>query len=144
MKSRTGRIVTLTIVVAAAAVGFVFAGNLGSEEEKRKKQAPATGRGTTTNTTPESVPEPRPKTIVVRDAKPVGGVPSITAEQGERVRFVVRSDVSDGIHVHGYDIEKHVDAGGSVSFNFPAKIGGVFEVELEDRGVQIASLRVEP
>ena len=144
MKSRTGRIVTLTIVVAAAAVGFVFAGNLGSEEEKRKKQAPATGRGTTTNTTPESVPEPRPKTIAVRDAKPVGGVRSITAEQGERVRFVVRSDVSDGIHVHGYDIEKHVDAGGSVSFNFLGRIGGVFEVELEDRGVQIASLRVEP
>jgi hypothetical protein len=94
--------------------------------------------------TPEAAPEPRPKTIVVSDAKPVGGVRSITAEQGDRVQFVVRSDVSDGIHVHGYDIEKHVDAGGSVSFNFPARIGGVFEVELEDRGVQVASLKVEP
>ena len=69
---------------------------------------------------------------------------SITVKQGDSLRFAVQSDVADGIHVHGYDIEKPVGAGGLVTFAFPAKIGGVFEVELEDRGVQIASLKVEP
>jgi len=46
--------------------------------------------------------------------------------------------------VHGYDIPKDVKAGGSVSFNFPADLEGVFEVELESRKEQIAELRVNP
>jgi hypothetical protein len=56
----------------------------------------------------------------------------------------VNSDVADEIHVHGYDFKKNVEKGGSVSFSFPAKIEGVFEVELEDAGEQIAELRVRP
>ena len=35
-------------------------------------------------------------------------------------------------------------AGGTVSFDFPAEIEGIFEVELEGRGEQIAELRVNP
>ena len=50
----------------------------------------------------------------------------------------------DEIHVHGYDFMKDVEAGGKVSFSFPAKIDGEFEVELEDRGEQIAKLVVNP
>ena len=46
--------------------------------------------------------------------------------------------------MHGYDIAKDVPAGGSVRFGFPAKLEGVFEVELEDREEQIAELRVSP
>jgi hypothetical protein len=46
--------------------------------------------------------------------------------------------------VHGYDIPKDVEAGGQVSFSFPAKLEGVFEVELESRKEQIAELRVNP
>ena len=36
------------------------------------------------------------------------------------VRFAVASDVADEIHVHGYDFQKDVAAGGTVTFNFPA------------------------
>jgi len=57
---------------------------------------------------------------------------------------VVRSDVADEIHVHGYDKKEDVPAGGSVRFSFPADIEGVFEVELEDRAEQIGELRVNP
>jgi hypothetical protein len=46
--------------------------------------------------------------------------------------------------VHGYDFHKNVPAGGSVDFKFPAKIDGVFVIELESRGEQIAELRVNP
>jgi hypothetical protein len=54
----------------------------------------------------------------------------------------VVSDVSDEIHVHGYNFHKDVKKGGSVSFDFPAKIDGIFVIELESRGEQIASLQV--
>jgi hypothetical protein len=86
----------------------------------------------------------KPLTIVVKNGKPVGGIQQLTSNEGERVRFKVDSDVSDEIHVHGYDIMKDVEAGGSVSFDFPATIEGVFEAELEDRKEQILELTVNP
>jgi len=82
--------------------------------------------------------------IVVEHGKPVGGIKDLTYNAGERVRFEVRSDVSDEIHVHGYDLMKDVEAGGSVEFDFPATIEGVFEAELEGRGEEIAELTVNP
>jgi hypothetical protein len=83
-------------------------------------------------------------TIVIENGKPAGGIADLTYNKGERVRFKVDSDVSDEIHVHGYDIMKDVEAGGSVSFDFPATIEGVFEAELEDRKEQILELTVNP
>ena len=83
-------------------------------------------------------------TIVVKNGKPVGGVAQLTYNDGEQVRFKVESDVSDEVHMHGYDIMKDVKAGGSVSFDFPATIEGVFEAELEGRKEQILELTVNP
>jgi len=82
--------------------------------------------------------------IVVKHGKPVGGIRDLTYNEGERIRFVVKSDVSDEVHVHGYDIMKDVEAGGSVSFDFPATLEGVFEAELEGRKEQIIQLTVNP
>jgi hypothetical protein len=82
--------------------------------------------------------------LTVKNAKPVGGVKRLEYTSGERVRFRVHSDVADEVHIHGYDRSKDVEAGGSVSFDFPAKLEGVFEIELESRKEQIAELRVKP
>jgi hypothetical protein len=81
---------------------------------------------------------------VVESGKPVGGIRELAYEKGDRIRFKVASDVADEVHVHGYDLAKDVDAGGTVSFDFPANIEGVFEAELESRKEQIAELRVNP
>lgn len=83
-------------------------------------------------------------TITVRHGRPVGGVADITVHSGDPVKLRVRSDVADEIHVHGYNLMKDVPAGGSVRFSFPAKIEGIFTIELENRGEQIAKLTVEP
>lgn len=82
--------------------------------------------------------------IQIHGGKPVGGVQTIPAKKGDRVRFTITSDVSDEIHVHGYNLHKQVAAGGTVSFDFPASIDGIFIVELEHRSEQIASLEVQP
>ena len=84
------------------------------------------------------------QTIVVKNGKPVGGIRQLTYNEGEQVLFKVDSDVSDEVHMHGYDIMKDVKAGGSVSFDFPATIEGVFEAELEGRKEQILELTVNP
>ena len=82
--------------------------------------------------------------VIVQHGKPFGGIKKITVSKGRQVRFVVKSDVSDEIHVHGYDFHKNVKGGGTVSFSFPAKMDGEFEIELEGRKQQIANLVVNP
>jgi cytoskeletal protein RodZ len=104
---------------------------------------------TSTATTPATTSTPTaagPATpvVVVSGGKPDGGVKKLTFAKGDTAAFTVRSDVADEVHVHGYDLMKDVKAGGSVTFRFKAKIDGIFEVELEDAGVQIASLKVTP
>lgn len=48
---------------------------------------------------------------------------------GDHVHIRVTSDHADEVHVHGYDIEKEVSAGGTVTIDFTADVPGQFEVE---------------
>jgi hypothetical protein len=129
----------LTLVAAAAAVligGFLIANNSGDDGNDK----PAT-----TATTPnEFPPPPTVPTIRVVNAKPVGGITKLKFKKGDQIRFRVVSDTADEIHVHGYDLMKDVDAGGSISYAFKATIEGKFEIELEGHKQQIAELTVEP
>jgi len=123
MNSNTGRALVGGGIVVVAIVLLIVLKNGGSDTS-------ATTKGVTT--------------IVVKNGKPVGGIQQLTYNKGEQVRFKVDSDVSDEVHMHGYDIMKDVTAGGSVSFDFPATIEGVFEAELEGRKEQILELTVNP
>lgn len=83
-------------------------------------------------------------TIVVRNGEPVGGIQELEYSAGEQIRFRVSSDAAEEIHVHGYDLMKDVPAGGTVEFDFPAELEGIYEAELEGLGVQIIELRINP
>jgi ABC-type glycerol-3-phosphate transport system substrate-binding protein len=80
--------------------------------------------------------------VSVVGAQPEGGIVRATLAKNDKVVLVVSSDVADEIHVHGYDLMKDVAAGGTARIMFVADVPGRFEVELEDRGVQIADLTV--
>jgi heme/copper-type cytochrome/quinol oxidase subunit 2 len=145
MNSNTTRVVAGIVIVVIAVVLFVVLKDDGkSSSEKVDTATDPAGSTTTTNSKSDAGAEPEITTIVIKDGKPVGGIADLTYDEGEQVRFKVDSDVSDEIHVHGYDIMKDVEAGGSVSFDFPASIEGIFEAELEDRGEQILELTVNP
>jgi hypothetical protein len=141
MRSNTVRVVLGIAVVAVAVVLLIVL--------KDDSDDKGSGGGTTTTeqansgssaqTGKSAIPN-----IAVKNGKPVGGIAELTYSEGEQVRFRVDSDISEEIHVHGYDIAKDVEAGGSVLFDFPATIEGLFEVELEHLGQQIAELRVNP
>ncbi len=81
--------------------------------------------------------------VQVKGGKPVGVIQRATAKKGQQVAIVVHSDVADEVHVHGYDLHKNVDAGGTVRIQFKADIAGVFEAELERRKLQIVELTVK-
>jgi hypothetical protein len=94
--------------------------------------------------TPQAAAPAVPTIVIGEDGRPVGGVAEISVEAGERIRFQVSSPVADEVHVHGYNVEKEVPAGGTATFDFPADIEGLFEVELHHGEEQIAELRVNP
>src|SRR3954465_12883383 len=82
-----------------------------------------------------------PATIEVKDAKPVGGVKTITYKKGATIDLTIKSDTADEVHFHGYDVHKDLDAGGSVNFTMPATIDGQFIVELEDHKQTLANVK---
>ncbi len=71
-----------------------------------------------------------------------GGASRTPVQLGRKVRLVVSSDVADEVHVHGYDLKAEVPAHGVGTVEFVADQSGVFEVELESRGAQLAQLEV--
>ena len=143
MSQRT-RLGVIAAAVAVAVAGFVIASSGGEKSKRKRPLNPPPPSAATTGARPAKPKPPPTPEIVVRNGKPAGGVKTIRVAKGERVRFTVRSDVADEVHVHGYDLTKDVAAGGSVAFAFRAKIDGKFEVELEQRAEPIASLEVEP
>jgi hypothetical protein len=78
---------------------------------------------------------------------PVGGVKTLTYGKGDRVELRVNlAKPEEEIHVHGYEIEKPAERS-PVTFSFPAKLDGEFEVEvhrLDGTEAPIAELHVNP
>jgi archaellin len=135
--SRSGRIALVALVVAAAVAAFVIirpggGDDNGSNSKKKAASGPSKQGAVATR-------------IAIRGGKPVGGIHRISATKGDRIKLVVTSsDTKSEVHVHGYNILKDLAPGKPVTFSFPAKIEGVFEVELEDTKTQIAKLSVRP
>jgi len=121
--SRNQRVVVLGLAVLVLVVAAVVIGTGGSSN---------------------STKDAGPTTVVVQDAKPVGGVKDVTFKKGGTVDLTVKSDTADEVHFHGYDVHKDVDKGGSVHFKFPASIEGKFIVELENHKQTLANVTVAP
>lgn len=149
MRSNVVRVLAGIALIVAAIVLLVLLKNTGNENGTSGGGAQSGGNGIepsgqTSGSAAGKEGAHGIPTIVIKGGKPVGGIKELTYSAGDQIRFKVDSDVSDEVHVHGYDLMKDVKAGGSVSFDFPATIEGVFEAELENRGEQILELRVNP
>jgi hypothetical protein len=136
--STAGRIALLVSVAVVAVVAFIILKP--SDSSDKQSSVPSTV-GTTANEAPSPPPIAN---VRVKNGKPVGGIQDLEFAKGDTVQFAVTSDVADEVHVHGYDLMKDVSPGHAVKFKFPGKIDGEFEVELEGRKEQIASLKVTP
>ncbi len=121
--SRNQRVVVLGLAVLVVVVAVVVIGTGGSSDSTKSAG---------------------PTTVVVQDAKPVGGVKDVTFKKGGTIDLTVKSDTADEVHFHGYDVHKDVAKGGSVQFKFPASIEGKFVVELEDHKQTLANVTVAP
>jgi hypothetical protein len=146
----------IALALAAAALfasGVVLASCGGDDEASSTTETTtttSTDTTTTTTTTTETTttnPEPTGPTVVrisVAGGVPKGGIVRETVDKNDRVVLVVTADVTDHVHLHGYDVMRDVAPGKPARLPFKATIPGKFEVELEDRGVEIADITVRP
>jgi len=140
-------LIGLGVVVALVALFLVFRPAEDDDEvatgtTTTQVSAPPTLEPTPTET--ETGPTSVPLNVTIRGGEPVGGIVRATATKGDVVVIVVRSDVVDHVHVHGYDLMADVAPGKPARMRFSASLTGRFEIELEDRGKQIAQLTVLP
>jgi len=147
--SATARILAGLGTLVVLVIAFVVL-SPGDSSKTTTNTVAATAPSATTSTpaTPAAEPAAAAPTftkVTVRGGKPVGGIQKITISKGDRARIEVSSpDTTDEIHLHGYDLKRDLKAGGSVRYSFIASTDGIYEIELEGAGVQIASLVVEP
>ena len=148
--SNAGKLAVAAAGVAAAVILFLV---LRPDDETSTPTTPAETDRTPTETTPTSTPTAPTTTVEPEGPEPVritfeGGEvsgprrPEFTV--GDRIVLIVRSDVADHVHVHGYDLMEDVAPGAPARISFKADAPGRFEVELEDRHLPLTELIVRP
>jgi hypothetical protein len=149
--SHRRRLAGFLAVLALFCAGLALASCGGGDDESAGTTSTETTTTTTTTdtttetTTTATTPPPAGPTeirIVIVNGAPKGGIVREKVEKGDRVVLIVRSDVTDHVHLHGYDVMRDVAPGKPARLPFKATIPGRFEVELEDRGVPIADITV--
>jgi Cupredoxin-like domain len=81
--------------------------------------------------------------VSVKDGKVSPKTHRVKVAVGSSVRILVSSDVDDEVHVHGYDIEREISAGQSVTIDFTADQPGIFEVETHETDLLLFQLQVQ-
>ena len=143
-------LIGLGVTVALVALFFVFRPGDDNEESTGTTTTAVTAQPTLEPTTTETetattaAPEGTELVVTIRGGEPVDGIVRAEARKGDPVVVIVRSDVADEVHVHGYDLMADVAPGKPVRIEFTADLTGRFEIELEGRGKQIAQLTVLP
>ena len=135
------------LALAAAIVIVALVVLPGSDESGESERAAdttteqaAASDATSTSEQPAPKPKPKPKPPLLQ----AGKERELSYEKGDTITFRVRHSEDEEVHVHGYDKSKEIKAGETVTMSFKANIEGIFEIELEQSGTPIASLKVEP
>lgn len=141
-----------TVALIAAGLGLLvslyFALRPGDDETTPTTSVAQTTTAATT-TEPEVTTTAPAEPAVVRITVSVPGdkaptVKHFTIKQDSQVVFVVKSELADEVHLHGYDLSADVAPGAPATIRFKANAPGLFEAELESRSLPIAELEVRP
>jgi FtsP/CotA-like multicopper oxidase with cupredoxin domain len=138
--SRNQRLTFLGIAAVIAVVAVVVLASGGGDEPSPTAAQPTPSATATPGGSGTATPTPTPAVPVLA----AGQVKKLRYTEGDTVRLRVRSDVPEEVHVHGYDLKADIEPGKPAQMSFKASITGIFEIELEHSGQQLAELRVDP
>ena len=101
------------------------------------------GSATAPNITTATAPSAGPTIEVTYKAgKIVEGGGRKQVVKGQTVTLRVTADIVDEVHLHGYDKLVDTIADKAVEIVFKADAAGVFEVELEKKGLKLVEIEV--
>ena len=117
-----------------------------SSNDHRDYHADGTAIGATavvmvTGGVPAAQPDARFE-VVVEGGTISGGIHRFEAAVGDLVEVTVRSDVTDEVHLHVYDLKVPVGAGMPAVLLVEVDIPGVFEAEMHGAGFKLFDLEV--
>lgn len=136
---------TRWLIALAVLIGLGLSACGGTDDEGpaagtvTTEAAPTTAEATTTEAAPEG---PRQIRITYRGGKLSGDSGTVRVARGDEIELIVRADVEDEVHVHGYDLFTEVAPGHPAKISFAADQRGTFTIELEHLHLRIAKLRV--
>ena len=137
-----------TLHLVAAAVLLLAAGCASADDD---------GAGTTTSpsasssdamssspspTASETVDKAVEITVSVRDGKVMPKPHRVEVPLGSEIRLQVTSDVDDELHVHGFDVEKELEAGRTTTVELQADQAGLYEVETHETELELLQLEI--
>jgi hypothetical protein len=82
--------------------------------------------------------------LVIKNGKLVSGPAVLQVHEGEQVTLHIRSDRSDELHLHGYDLHAQIKPGETVSLQLTANHTGRFGLELHKAHTELGALEVYP
>ena len=142
--SRAQRLTFLGIAAIIAVVAVIVLSGGGDETDKAAEATATPTPSATASGTAEATATPTPKPKPEPPLLQAGKEPTLSFDQGDTVRFRVRHDEAEEVHIHGYDIKKELAADETADVSFDASIPGIFEIELEHSGTPVGRLKVEP
>ena len=139
----------VAVLAAVVALTLAACGDNGSPQATGTTTSTTLAATTSTTTGPATTAKPTttadPTPVIevrVTGGKPQGGVRRERLKRGDTVVLRVVADVTDEVHLHGYDLSANVAPGKPAQIRFTADITGVFEVELEQRKQPLLMLEV--
>jgi hypothetical protein len=143
-----------TVALIAAGLGLIvslyFALSPGGDDNAAPT-TPTAAQTTTAATTTEpevtTTAPAEPQAVQISVSVPGDKAPTVkhfSIKQDSQVVFVVKSELADEVHLHGYDLSADVAPGEPATIRFKANAPGLFEAELESRSLPIAELEVRP
>jgi hypothetical protein len=82
--------------------------------------------------------------LVLKDGKLVSGQSVIQVHRGEQVVLRIKSNTSDELHLHGYDLQARITPQETAVLEFSANRTGRFTLELHQAQTELGALEVYP
>ena len=140
-----GKLAILALLVVACVGGAEVTTTSATTSTSTTTTAPSTTSASTTTTTASTTTTSQDVPLIkVEDGVKTEGLDTLSVRVGETVRFEVEANVSDEIHVHGFDLHFETVPGQEVLVEFVAEATGIFEIELEAAGLHLLDLEVTP
>jgi hypothetical protein len=82
--------------------------------------------------------------LVLKDGKLASGQPVIQVYRGEQVVLRIKSNTTDELHLHGYDLHARITPQETAVLEFSANRTGRFTLELHEAQTELGALEVYP